>query len=117
MVSHGLLVEQNRFLMVKQQKHGRTFWNFPGGHVEEGETAEQACIREFAEETGLVVRIQCFVGSIQNKHVYVVNKFAGELRLEHKLLDMAWVSEEEHEKWDSKTLQILDRFKSLGSNL
>lgn len=31
-------------------------WAFPGGHLEAGESAEQAAIREFAEETGRTIK-------------------------------------------------------------
>lgn len=30
-------------------------WQFPGGHVEEGETPDEAAVREVLEETGLTV--------------------------------------------------------------
>jgi 8-oxo-dGTP pyrophosphatase MutT (NUDIX family) len=40
-----------RYLLVKD-RFGR--WTFPKGHIESGENAEQAALREVAEETGLV---------------------------------------------------------------
>ncbi|WP_236610262.1 NUDIX hydrolase [Planococcus halocryophilus] len=35
----------------------RKKWTVPAGGVEEGETVEQCCVREFFEETGLTVRV------------------------------------------------------------
>ena len=45
-----------KFLMVFNPK--RNGWEMPGGHVEEGETSEQAAIREFMEESGYEIDIK-----------------------------------------------------------
>ncbi|WP_332872490.1 NUDIX hydrolase [Pontibaca salina] len=44
----------DRFLLVRRaHQPDRGLWGFPGGHVEPGETALQAAMRELHEETGL----------------------------------------------------------------
>lgn len=40
-------------------------WSLPKGHVEPGETTEQAAIREAQEETGLQLRLVCPLGDVQ----------------------------------------------------
>ncbi|MFW6059851.1 MAG: NUDIX domain-containing protein [Phycisphaeraceae bacterium] len=48
----------DRFLMTRLHKRG---WDIPGGHVEVGETLEQAVRREVHEETGATLeRLQPF---------------------------------------------------------
>ncbi len=45
---------EGRFLLVKRKKEPNAeTWGFPGGHVELGETALEAAVRELAEETGV----------------------------------------------------------------
>src|ERR1039458_2623896 len=47
----------NRLLVLKHSSEGSGCWNYPGGKVEEGETFEQAAIRETLEEIGVNVLI------------------------------------------------------------
>lgn len=44
-------------LMVKNKKGDSYYWSIPGGAVEQGETLEQAALREAKEETGYDVEI------------------------------------------------------------
>lgn len=49
--------EQKEILMVLQAAPGEDKkWTVPSGTLEEGETLEQCCIREFSEETGFIVK-------------------------------------------------------------
>ncbi|MGC9117803.1 MAG: NUDIX hydrolase [Thermoproteus sp.] len=52
-VASGILIEDGRALVVYHEKLG--VWLYPGGHVEPDETPSEAVVREFREETGLVV--------------------------------------------------------------
>lgn len=43
---------QGRWVWVKHKK--RDTWEIPGGHIEEGESADEAASRELMEETGAI---------------------------------------------------------------
>ena len=52
-----LFNERKEVLRVLQAAPGEDkLWTVPSGTVEEGETFEECCVREFWEETGLTVR-------------------------------------------------------------
>lgn len=49
--------EEGKLLMIERHKDGEHYFVLPGGHVDKGETPQQAVTREVAEETGLRVTI------------------------------------------------------------
>lgn len=53
----GVLLHEGRVLIQKRRPDDvwPGLWEFPGGVMEEGETAEEALVREYREETELVV--------------------------------------------------------------
>jgi 8-oxo-dGTP pyrophosphatase MutT (NUDIX family) len=51
----GLVVEGDRILLISTQAGRR--WQLPKGHIEPGESAEQAAVREVQEETGVSGRV------------------------------------------------------------
>lgn len=79
--------------VLVQDKKNHPFWhgwNFPGGHVEQGEYVTPSVVREIREETGLTIEnpklcgIKEFHKSKDGKRyivfLYVTDKFSGQLK-------------------------------------
>jgi len=49
----SIVIRNDKILMEKVHYFGRTFYTVPGGGIEDGETPEEAAIRELKEECGL----------------------------------------------------------------
>lgn len=51
----AVVIHENRALLVRRKNEPNAgLWGFPGGHVDPGETALAAAVRELAEETSVV---------------------------------------------------------------
>ena len=110
-VTCGIVNKDNKVLMVKRaKKEGDLLWVFPGGKIEDGETSEQACIREVFEETGLNVSIIGLLGERVHpntgmKIIYYLCQYEnGDIRILDKkeILEIAFKTKQEF-KDDVKT--------------
>jgi len=94
--------DDGRLLLIKRgHEPDAGLWSLPGGRVEPGETDEQAVVREIREETGLSVRCDRLVGSVQRDGLagavvdirdYAVTITGGELAAGDDAADACWVS-------------------------
>ena len=98
----GCIVRKgNKILMVKEAKkkcYGQ--WNYPAGHMEEGEKITDAAIRETFEETGCKVKLTgvlpiCSFNKLEGTRILV--KFTADVIEENitfdanEILDVQWI--------------------------
>jgi 8-oxo-dGTP pyrophosphatase MutT (NUDIX family) len=80
-----VLIENNALLLMHRLKSGREFYSFPGGGIEEGETPENAAVRETKEETGLTVTVIKKLWEIESvgrrEYFFLVKKTGGIIML------------------------------------
>jgi ADP-ribose pyrophosphatase YjhB (NUDIX family) len=118
--SAAIFDEQGRILLTRRADNGQ--WCLPGGRMESGESAAEACEREVFEETGLNVRVKRLVGVYSHPDQLVIypdgNKVhvvalhfeaeitGGELGLSNETTDFGYFTFEEIEG-----LELLGRHK------
>lgn len=66
-IARGVLVQNGKLLVCQPRKGGRCY--LPGGHIEFGETARQALVREIREEMGRDASAGDFLAVAENAFV------------------------------------------------
>lgn len=97
-----VLDEEGRLLVVRRGRPpGEGLWSIPGGRVEPGESDAEAVAREVREETGLLVRVGEYAGTIRRPgpqgatyevHDYTATVVGGRLHAGDDAADARWMS-------------------------
>lgn len=82
-----LVKNGDSILMIHRLRSGNEYYVLPGGGVEEGETAEEAALRELKEETSILGRVDQKVDEFIDRegrthYVFLCTRIAGEPKLE-----------------------------------
>ncbi len=100
--SAGAIIRKEDKFLVIQSLGG--LWGFPKGHLEEGETIEQAALREVKEETNLTINLlkkSDFISyelknGLKRVDIFVADWVSGMVELqETELSSFKWLTKEE----------------------
>ena len=107
-VTVAVVIERDgRYLLVHELSEGEMVYNQPAGHLEPGETLQQAAIREAKEETGWDIQLTGIIGfslytSPQNGITYYRTTFLADAiyhnadaALDKDIEEAVWLSYEE----------------------
>lgn len=73
LVVAAALIDRDNRVLIAQRPPGKTLaglWEFPGGKLTDGETPEQALVRELAEELSIEVCDTCLAPFTFASHTY-----------------------------------------------
>lgn len=77
-----ILIENNKLALIERHRNGLHYFAFPGGGIDEGESPEQAAVREAEEELGVVVGIQQKAAEVfingNTQHYFLVSRISGD---------------------------------------
>ena len=111
---------RNKVLLTRRADNGK--WCLPSGHMEPGESAEETCIREVQEETGLVTKLTRLVGIYSNPnrlmeypdgnkyHLIAIHfeakRLSGDLSISNETTDFGYFSMKEIDNLDMLQIHI-----------
>jgi len=81
----GVIVKNDKVLLMRRIRNGQEYYVFPDGGVKEGESTETATIREIKEELSINPKIDKLLFEIENQgrqeYYYLIKEFSGQPQL------------------------------------
>ncbi|ACJ81582.1 NUDIX hydrolase [Bacillus paranthracis] len=63
----AIIVQEGKIALIKRIREDETYYVFPGGGIEEGETPEEATKREIFEELGVHIKVEHLIAKVEYK--------------------------------------------------
>lgn len=99
----GILIKDRKFML--ERHGGKETCVIPGGKLEEGETSEQALVRELEEEFHLQIspddleKLGTFTAQavhtptrLVNIHTFLIHKWSDDIRLDDGIEEVVWIN-------------------------
>jgi len=129
-IAVGVVFKKGRVLITRRKLDGLLggLWEFPGGKIKKGETAETACIREMKEEVSLKIRIESHLCSVRHAYthfkirmdVFCCSYVSGRVRLngptDHRWIPLDRLSDYPFPRANHKFIPQLKQYASRRSN-
>lgn len=115
----GILKDEDLFLIVKRNKNDNLYpnsWEFPGGHLEYGETLKDALKRELKEEIGFNCEFEPIITNYYDEIINENNELIHKIEIDfvinvnHLKINIDLSNEHSDYKWVTKQFEELDSF-------
>ena len=122
----AIIIENGSFFAT-QRGYGawKDWWEFPGGKIEEGETPEEALVREIKEELDTLVSVDEFLMTVEYDYpefhlsmdCFLCSVISGQLTLlEHESARWLPLSDPWQVKWLPSDLEVVEKLKKRGQS-
>ena len=120
----AIIIEGDKFFAT-QRGYGewKDWWEFPGGKQEDGESPEEALVREIREELDTLVSVDEFLMTVEYDYpefhismdCFICSIISGELTLlEHEAARWLPLSDPWHVKWLPSDIEVVEQLKKRG---
>ena len=125
----AIVIKNGKAALIKRVREGRIYYIFPGGQIEDGESLEEACIREIKEELGYDIIPKEMVLDIifNDNHQYYFTcevvggefgtgtglEFSGTLPESQGTYEPVWIDISEFDKYDIRPVELKEYFTEI----